>query len=43
LKASLQSAGSENQYLVYIWKQSMNDLRNIVSPYIVPSMKYKLI
>jgi len=42
LKASVQSAGSENQYIIYIWKQSMNDLRNIVSPYIVTEMKYKL-
>ena len=43
LKASVQSAGSKDQYILYIWKESMNDLRNIVSPYIIPSMKYKLI
>ena len=42
LKASIQSAGSNNQYIIYIWKESMDDLRNIVSSYIVPSMKYKI-
>lgn len=43
LKASVQSAGSNDQYIIYIWKESMNDLRNIVSPYIIPEMKYKII
>jgi ubiquinol-cytochrome c reductase cytochrome b subunit len=43
LKASVQSAGSKDQYILYIWKESMNDLRNIVSPYIIPEMKYKII
>ena len=42
IKASVQSAGSKNQYIIYIWKESMNDLRNIVSPYIIPEMKYKI-
>ena len=42
LKASVQSAGSNDQYVIYIWKESMNDLRNIVSPYIIPEMKYKI-
>jgi ubiquinol-cytochrome c reductase cytochrome b subunit len=42
LKASIQSAGSNNQYIIYIWKESMDNLINIVSPYIVPSMKYKI-
>jgi len=42
IKASVQSAGSKDQYILYIWKESINDLRNIVSPYIVPGMKYKL-
>ena len=42
IKASIQSAGSNNQYIIYIWKESMNDLRNIVSPYIIPEMKYKI-
>lgn len=42
LKASVHSAGSENQFVIYIWKESMNQLRKIVSPYIVSGMKYKL-
>jgi ubiquinol-cytochrome c reductase cytochrome b subunit len=43
LKSSVQSAGVPNQYNVYIWKESMPLLRSIVSPYIIPQMKYKLI
>nr|YP_010846127.1 LAGLIDADG homing endonuclease [Cyathus pallidus]WEV87314.1 LAGLIDADG homing endonuclease [Cyathus pallidus] len=42
LKASVQSAGKENQYIIYIWKESMPLLREIVLPYVHPSMKYKL-
>lgn len=42
IKASIQSAGSKNQYIIYIWKESINDLRNIVSPYMIPEMKYKI-
>ena len=42
LKASVQSAGSNNQYIIYIWKESMDNLRNIVLPYVHSSMKYKL-
>jgi len=42
LKASIQSAGKKDQYVVYILKESINNLRNIVSPYIIPEMKYKL-
>jgi ubiquinol-cytochrome c reductase cytochrome b subunit len=43
LKASVQSAGAENQYIIYIWKESMKDLSNIVYPYIIPEMRYKII
>lgn len=42
IKSSVQSAGTKDQYIIYIWQESMNDLRNIVSPYIIPEMKYKL-
>lgn len=42
LKCSIQLAGAPNQYIIYIWKESMEDLKRIVSPYIIPSMKYKL-
>lgn len=43
LKSSVQSAGAPNQYCIYIWKESMPLLRSIVSPYIIPEMKYKII
>ena len=43
IKASVQSAGSKDQYIIYVWKESMNDLRKIVSPYIISEMKYKII
>lgn len=43
IKASIQSTGKKDQYLIYIWKESMTDLIKIVSPYIIPEMKYKLI
>ena len=43
IKASVQSAGSKDQYIIYIWKESMDELRKIVSPYIIPEMKYKII
>jgi len=42
IKASIQSAGIKDQYIIYIWKESMIDLINIVSPYIIPEMRYKL-
>lgn len=42
LKCTIQSAGTPNQYIIYIWKESMENLRKIVSGYIIPSMKYKL-
>ena len=42
LKSTIQSAGKENQYHIYIWKESMPLLREIVLPYVHPSMKYKL-
>lgn len=42
LKSSVQSAGYLNQYVIYIWSESMNKLRQLVKPYIVSSMLYKL-
>ena len=42
IKSSVISAGFENQYNIYIWKESMSLLRDIVLPYVHPSMKYKL-
>jgi ubiquinol-cytochrome c reductase cytochrome b subunit len=43
IKSSIQSTGIENQFHIYIWKESMSLLRNIVMPFIHPSMKYKII
>jgi ubiquinol-cytochrome c reductase cytochrome b subunit len=43
LKASIHSAGLDNQYNIYIWKESMPLLREIVLPYVHSSMKFKLI
>lgn len=42
IKATVQSAGAAEQYMIYIWKESMPNLRSIVKPYIVSSMLYKL-
>ena len=42
LKAVVQSAGALNQYHIYIWKESMPELRQLVRKYMVPSMLYKL-
>jgi ubiquinol-cytochrome c reductase cytochrome b subunit len=41
LHSSIQSAGVDNQYFIYIWAESMPKLVEIVRPYIIPSMKYK--
>ena len=43
IKSSIQSVGSKDQYVIYIWKESMIDLYKIISPYIIPEMKYKII
>lgn len=42
IKASIHSAGSNNKYIIYVLKESMDDLRDIVSPYIISEMKYKI-
>jgi len=45
IKASVQSAGANpltEQYVIYIWKDSMPLLLEIVEPYVHSSMKYKL-
>ena len=43
LKASVQLAGAKDQYIIYIWKESMSLLREIVNPYIIPEMRYKIL
>ena len=45
LKASVQLAGTntKDQFVIYIWKDSMSLLREIVKPYIIPEMIYKVV
>lgn len=43
IKASIQSTGVSSRYTVYIGKEYMTQLRDIVSPYIIKEMKYKLL
>lgn len=43
IKSSIQKGNIENlQFIIYIWAESIPLLANIVKPYIVPSIKYKL-
>ena len=42
IKSSVQSVGVKDQYIIYIWSESMPTLRTIVKPYMVSSMLYKL-
>ncbi|KAF2206112.1 hypothetical protein CERZMDRAFT_115911 [Cercospora zeae-maydis SCOH1-5] len=42
IKSSIQSAGTENQHIIYVHKESMNKLREIVNPYMVKNMRYKI-
>ena len=42
LNTSIHKTGYVNQYGLYIPKSSLDNLRNIVKPYIHPSMYYKL-
>lgn len=42
IKSSIQSAGARNQYIIYVWKESMYKLREIVSPYMIDEMRYKI-
>jgi hypothetical protein len=43
LKATIQSTGVSSQYRIYIPKESMGELRDLVSPFITSEMKYKLL
>lgn len=42
IKTSVQSAGAPNQYVIYVLKESIPNLRNLVKPYMVSSMLYKI-
>jgi hypothetical protein len=43
LESTIHKTGHINQYNIYILKSSMNNLINIVKPYIHPTMRYKII
>lgn len=42
LETTIQKIWKENQYSIYIKKESVNNIRNIVGPYMHSSMLYKL-
>jgi len=42
LITSVEKSGESNQYRISIWKKSMPTLINIVFPYFIPEMLYKL-
>ncbi len=43
LKAKILHKGVSSEYSIYILKESMIDLKNKVSIYLIPEMKYKLL
>ena len=43
LRASIELTGSNKHYTITILKESMEDLRKIIYPYVIPEMKYKII
>jgi hypothetical protein len=43
LKSSVQPSGVSSGYTLYILKESMVELRDIVAPFIAPEMKYKIL
>lgn len=42
LITSVVKSGKPNQYRISIWKKSMPTLINIVEPYFIPEMLYKI-
>ena len=42
IKATVQKTGVLGQFHIYVWAESMPQLRAIVRPYMVSSMLYKL-
>lgn len=43
LKATIKSTGVPSQYKVFILKEFIVYLKNIVGPFVIPEMKYKLL
>lgn len=42
IKSSVQKTGIDGQFHIYIWSESMPKVRELVKPYMVASMLYKL-
>ena len=42
LVTSVTKSGTPNQFRINIWKRSMPTLINIINPYIIPEMLYKI-
>lgn len=42
IKSTVQSRGVPNQYIIYVWKESIPILRILVRPHIVSTILYKL-
>lgn len=42
IKTSIHSTGTPNQYNIYVLKESIPNLRELIKPHMVPSMLYKL-
>lgn len=42
LKVSINKSGTPHSYYLYIWKESIPNLRNIVKPFFLPELYYKL-
>jgi hypothetical protein len=42
LRTSVIKAGLSDQWRINIWKESLNNLRRITSPYFAPEMMYKI-
>lgn len=43
IKTTIINNNNNNKYIINVWKESIPILTKIVSPYIIPSIKYKLI
>ena len=42
IKSSIQSAGANNQHIICVLKESIDKLKEIVNPYMVKDMRYKI-
>lgn len=42
IKCSINSAGKKDKYVIYVMKDSMPTLINLIKDYMVPSIIYKI-